>query len=73
MGNFGGNGAEGRSKTHVFSATDHRETRATASRRYMGYNRGGSSVVSGSNEVTDDLHRERTGNCGAVGRFATNI
>ena len=73
MVNFGGNGAEGRKNTHVFSATDHGEASTTSIRQDMGDYWGGSSAGSNMNSVRDDLHREITGNHGAVGRFATNI
>ena len=73
MGNFCVNGSEGRRNTHVFSLTDHREKNATARVQDTGYDRGGSSAGSGSNSVGDDVHRKMTCNCGAVGRFATNI
>ena len=61
MGTFGGNGSEGRNNTHMFSATDHGEMSAAASRQDMGYDQGGSSAGSGGNAVGDDLHREMTG------------
>ena len=73
MGTFGVNGAEGRSNKHVFSATYHRETIATASRHDMGDAQGGRNVGSGGKKVRYNLHREMTGNCGVVGCFATNI
>ena len=62
MGNFGGNGLQGRSKTHAFSATNHKETITTASRRDTGDTWGGSSMGSGGNAVGEHLHRETTGN-----------
>ena len=73
LGNFGGNGAEGRRNTHVFSAADHGETSATASGQDMVDTRGVSSAVSRGNAVKYVLHMDTEGNRGALGRFATNI
>ena len=70
---FGGNGSEGQSNTHVFSATDHGETSVMSSGRDMGGTNGIISTGSGGNAVGDDLHRENTGNLGTVGFFANGI
>ena len=43
------------------------------SRQDMGDTRGGSSAGSSGDAVGDDLHRETTRNCGAVGVAVTNI
>ena len=59
--------------TPVFYSTDNRETNVTASWRDMGDAWVGSSAGSEGNKVSDDLHRETTGNCGTVGNVATNI
>ena len=73
MGTFGRNGSEGRSNTHVLSATYHGETSTAASRLGTGDTWVISSAGSGSNAVINDLHRETTDNRGVVSRFATNI
>ena len=45
----------------------------TASGLDMGDAQGVNSAGSGGYVVRGELHIETTGNCGAVGRFATNI
>ena len=57
----------------MFYLTYHGETSATASRRDMEDARGGNSVGSGGNSVVDVLHRDTTGNHGAVSSVATDI
>ena len=57
----------------MFSLTYHEETSATASGRDMGYALVGISTVSVGNAVGDDLHREMTGNRGAVVSVETDI
>ena len=73
MGNFRGNGAEGRGRTHVFSSTDHTYTSGTDIWQDMRDVWGGSISGSGKNAVGDDLHRETISKRGTVGSVATHI
>ena len=57
LGNFGGNGEEGRGHTKKVSETDHEEASAINRRWDIGDAQGGSSTGSGRNSVGDDLHR----------------
>ena len=73
LGPFGGNEEEGRRIIHGFSQTDHRESSIVNSRRDMGDAQGRSSAGSGVKAVGNDLYRETTRNCGAVGCVVTNV
>ena len=73
MGTFSGNVEEGREHTQGVSEVYYGEAIAPVIRHDMGDSQGGSSAVSGSNSVGDDLYRETTGNCGIVGGVALNI
>ena len=67
LGNFGGNGEEGKGHTYGFSEADHGGESVAEGRREMGDAQGGISAVIGGNSFGDGLHRGTTGNGGTVG------
>ena len=73
MGNFGGNGEEGRRCSYRLPKIDHGEASAVNRRWDVGDARGGSSVRSGRNAVKNDIYRETEGNRGTVGSVTTDI
>ena len=73
MGNFSGNGAEGKGVTHRFPSVDHGEAGWTVYRKDMGDARGGSSAGSGGNAVGSYIHRDMSDNRSTVGSVADNI
>ena len=73
VGNFGGNGEEGRRGTHSLPQTDHGEVSVADGIRNVGDSWGGSSAGISRNAVGDDLYRETADNCGTVGDVTIGI
>ena len=67
MGPFGINGKEGRGDTHGVPENDNREESRAIRRLDMGDAVGESCARGSGNPVGEDLHRETSGNIGAVG------
>ena len=70
MGTIDGGGEYGVGDSHRVSETNHGEAGAAEGRWDVGDSKGGSSEGSGSNPVLNDLHWNKTDDCGTVGDTA---
>ena len=73
MGTVGVNGVYGIGYTHDVYWSDHGDAGMTIARKDMGDTWVGISVGSGSNAVSNELHKETTGSRHTVGSVAANI